>query len=90
MKIKTSGGFECEVNEEALGDWELVEKLIKVDKGDVSDLPDVMRDLLGDDGYDAAKNHVRTESGRVPTVKITELFFEVLASVRDTSDDKKK
>lgn len=90
MKIKTSGGFECEVNEEALGDWELVEKLIKVDKGDVSDLPDVMRDLLGDDGYEAAKNFVRTESGRVPTVKITELFFEILASVRDTSEDKKK
>ncbi|MBQ6035776.1 MAG: hypothetical protein IJL43_00555 [Lachnospiraceae bacterium] len=90
MKIKTSDGFVCEVNEEALGDWELVEKLIEVDKGNPAVLPDVMKDMFGEDGYQAAKEHVRTEKGRVPTAKLSALFFEILGKAKEASEDKKK
>lgn len=89
MKVKTSAGFSCEIDEEALGDWETVERLIDVEKGDLRILPDVMKDLIGEDGYEGAKNFVRTEKGRVPTQKLTELFYEVLTAAR-SSESKKK
>lgn len=90
MKVKTSAGFACTIDEEALGDWEIVEKLIDVQKGNVAVLPDIMTELIGEKGYLAAKDFVRTEKGRVPTQKLTELFFEVLTEARRASADKKK
>lgn len=90
MKIKTSDGFTCTVDEEALGDWETVEKLIAVDKGNPALFQEVVEDLLGVDGYQAAKEHVRTEKGRVPTAKLTALFFEILGKAKEVSEDKKK
>lgn len=89
MKVKTSAGFACVIDEEALGDWEIVEKMIAVQKGDVTLLPDIMTELIGEKGYSAAKDFVRTDKGRVPTNKLTELFFAVLTEARASADKKK-
>lgn len=89
MKIKTSEGFSCTLDEEALGDWEIVEKMIDVQKGDVTKLPEIMTELIGEKGYQAAKDFVRTDKGRVPTQKLTELFFAVLTEARASADKKK-
>lgn len=90
MKITTADGFVCSVSEDALGDWEMVEKMVDIQKGDVSLLREVMEDLLEGDGYADAKNHVRTEKGRVPTERLISLFFEILTKAREVSEDKKK
>ncbi len=91
MKITTKDGFTCELNEEALGDWEILEQMIEAQKGQVTLLPGIMQELIGADGYAAAKEHCRNEKGRVPTTEIERLFFEILTSVKnDGPEDKKK
>ena len=89
MKVELENGFKCEIDEDALQDWEIVEKLVEVEKGDPRPLPGVMKELLGEDGYTAAKDFVRTEKGRVPTQKITQLFFAILTKARGDIDSKK-
>lgn len=89
MEIKTSTGFDCTLDEEALGDWEIVEKMIDVQKGNITILPEIMTELIGEKGYLAAKDFVRTDKGRVPTQKLTELFFDVLTEARAQADKKK-
>lgn len=89
MKVKTSTGFACVIDEEALGDWEIVEKMIAVQKGDITLLPGIMTELIGEKGYLEAKDFVRTDKGRVPTQKLTELFFEVLTAAKASADKKK-
>lgn len=91
MKITTADGFVCDMDMEALGDWEILERLIEIQSGNLQDLPAVMTELIGADGYKAAKEHCRNEKGRVPTDKVMALFFEILTAAKETAgDDKKK
>ena len=90
MKIETKSGFSCEINDEALNDWETVEKLVDAQGGDYRAMIDVLRDIIGDEGYKAAKDHVRGDNGRVPADKIQSLFFEILTAAGEANQDKKK
>lgn len=91
MKVTTKGGFTCEINQDAIGDWEIVERLVAIQSGNISDMPAVITELLGADGYQSMKDHVRNEKGRVPTEKMMELFFDIMTAARETApEDKKK
>jgi hypothetical protein len=90
MEIETKSGFACEINEEALNDWEIVEKLVDAQGGDYSSMITVLRDIIGADGYQAAKDHVRKDNGRVPADKIQALFFEILTAAGEANQAKKK
>lgn len=90
MKIETKDGFACELDEEALGDWEILERLIKIQRGEYADLPDVMVELIGEDGYNGAKEHCRNDRGRVPVNDLMALFFDVLTVAKETAPESKK
>lgn len=90
MRIETESGFSCEINNEALNDWEVVEKLVDAQGGDYAAMIDVLRDIIGTEGYNAAKDHVRADNGRVPADKIQTLFFEILTAAGKVNKDKKK
>lgn len=62
--MKTSTGFEFELSEEVLDDWELLEQLAEIDAGNTGAVVGAAKALLGDD-YDRLKDHVRGKSGRV-------------------------
>ena len=57
MKGKTSSGFEYELNEEALDDYELLEDLCEMDAGNMSKMSSVMNRLIGAEQKERLKEH---------------------------------
>ena len=75
--IKTTSGFECDIDEDTLDDIELIEDLVEIDSGNATLVPRVIGRLLPDDKkklYD----HVRTDKGRVPIGAVGEELAEII------------
>lgn len=81
MQITTATGFVCEIEDEALDDMELLEGLIAIDHGESDQLSFVLNRLLGDETKKALYDHVRTESGRVPTKAVSEELAEIFKAL---------
>lgn len=64
-KGKTKSGFEFEIDPMVFDDWEMLEKLNAIDKGDTNLVVDVARAVLGLEQLDALKEHIKAEKGRV-------------------------
>lgn len=65
IRGKTETGFEFEVEETVLDDYELIESLREVDKGNVMYIVDVVDMLLGAEQKSALKEHLRKENGKI-------------------------
>lgn len=79
LKGKTKSGFEFEVQDESLNNYELIEVLSEVDTNPLL-LPRLVKMLLGDDQKIKLTDHVRTESGTVPLDKISTEIMEIFQS----------
>lgn len=77
---KTNSGFEFEIDEDSLDDYELLEMAGEVDKGDVSLIPDVAKRILGDTQVKKLKDHIRDENGKVSAIKMTKEIEQILSS----------
>ena len=75
--IKTATGFEADIEDSVIDDMELFEAVAALQGGDVFQVPTVINKLVGEQKK-ALYDHVRLESGRVPTqavvTEITEIF----------------
>lgn len=78
FKGKTSTGFVFEITQERLDNYELLEAVAEVDKNPAV-LPTVINLMLGDKAQDL-KDHVRTETGMVPTGKLMQEVEEIFKS----------
>lgn len=65
IKGKTVTGFEFEIDELKLDDWEILEKFNAIDKGESGLFVDVAQYLLGEEQLDELKKHVKENVGRV-------------------------
>ena len=65
IKGTTETGFEFEIEDEILDDYELIEVLVDVDGGDMSLVPKMIDMLLGTDQKNKLKEHVRNTAGKV-------------------------
>lgn len=65
IKGKTVTGFDYEIDEIKLDDWEILEKFNAIDKGESGLFVDVAQYLLGADQLDKLKKHVKENVGRV-------------------------
>lgn len=85
VKGTTKSGFEYAIPKENLNNYELVEAL-----GEVQDNPLLIARtidlLLGKEQKEALKNHLRTESGIVPTDQITEEIMEIFENEKETKN----
>lgn len=61
----TNSGFAFEIEEETLDDYELLESLSKVDKGEVLSIAETVDRLLGEEQKDRLKEHIRNVQGRI-------------------------
>ena len=84
--IVTATGFECDIDEEALDDMELLEDVIALDSGNVLVMPRVLSKMLSPEDKARLYDHIRTDSGRVPT----KAFAAELGSIFDSLKNKKK
>lgn len=77
LKGTTKSGFEYEVSDDAMNNFELIEVLAEVDTNPLQ-LPRLVKMLLGDDQKKKLADHLRTETGTVPldaiSVEIMEIF----------------
>lgn len=67
---KTSTGFEFKIEDDALDDYELLEVISKVDRGDYGRITEMVEILLGTEQKEKLKEHVRNENGKVSTTKL--------------------
>ena len=80
MKGITESGFEYELNEETLDDYELLEMLCEIDAGNDSLLTKAAKQLLGGNQLNALKEHCRNEKGRVPATVMINEITQILAA----------
>lgn len=76
----TSSGFEFELADEALDDYELLEILHKIDNGDNGLIVDMVDKLLGESQKEKLKEHVRAENGRVSAKLLLGEVMEIFKS----------
>ncbi|MDO4383884.1 MAG: hypothetical protein Q4C18_05265 [Eubacteriales bacterium] len=77
IKETLKNGFEVEIPDENLDDYELLEDLAELDEDDYGKIVSVYRRLLGKDQYKALKEHIRNESGRVPATEMMDTLEEI-------------
>lgn len=80
IRGKTTSGFEYELEEELLDDYELLESLCEIDEGNGEEIVAVVKKLLGEEQKNRLKEHIRTEKGRVSAQRLFEEVSEILKS----------
>lgn len=79
LKGKTKSGFDYEIKDETLNDFELLEILAEVDVNPLL-LPKLVKMLLGDKQKKDFLDHLRTEKGNVPIDVIGAEIMEIFQS----------
>lgn len=77
IKGKTESGFAYELPEDAFDDYELLEVLHKIDKGEAGYVVEMVDMLLGEEQKTKLKEHIRTEHGKVSASKMLEVVMEI-------------
>lgn len=80
---KTESGFEYEVSENALNDWELLELLGQIQDGEMFALTKAVKRFFGEVQLARLKEHLRDDSGIIPADAVSAVFAEVMASIKD-------
>ena len=80
-QIKTSLGFEAEIDEKRLDDMELLDAIVAMDQGRKEALSTVVDKVLGPD---KARLYalVREKEGRVPIKKVTDQVREIFDQLK--------
>jgi hypothetical protein len=82
MKIKLDKGFSIEIDERRLDDYELVEALTDVDKGNAGRLTDAVNILLGD-AKQSLFEHIREQKGYVSTEAVKNALLEIIGGLKN-------
>ena len=81
MDITVKNGLTYSVDEEMLGDMEIFESLVEIEKGNPLKLPETVKALIGEDGYEQLKESIRNkETGRVKTADFLAGFGEIMTA----------
>lgn len=83
MKAISKTGFSIDIDQDVIDDWETLEVMAKADAGSMQALIESMKRILGNDGYDQLKEHVRSMSknGKVSTKKMQKEFTDLMTSI---------
>lgn len=83
MKARLNDGYEVEIAENSLNDWNFVKTLRKIDKGDTGLIVDVAEILLGgEEEVDKLAEHLAVD-GFTPADKMVEALSELMTSVNE-------
>ena len=80
---KTSTGFIYELPDDAFDDYELLETLRKVDKGELDYIVDAIDMLFEEKQKDALKEHIRKENGKVSATKLLSEVMEIFQNTKE-------
>lgn len=85
IKGKTKSGFEYKIPKENLNNYELVEVLGEIEENPLL-ISKTVNLLLGKEQANDLKEHLRTETGIVPTDKMSEEIMEIFESQKETKN----
>lgn len=77
IKGTTKTGFEFELDDGSLDNYELLEELCEIDGGNYSRVPAMVNALLGKDQVKSLKDHIR-KNGKVSSAAMVAEVFEIL------------
>lgn len=80
IKGTTSSGFEFEIDEKQLKNYEFVELISEVDENELL-MPKLLKMLLGDQ-VAALKDHIRDENGIVPIEKMVQEIKDIFGNAQ--------
>lgn len=80
---KTKSGFEFEIDEEILDDYDFLELLCRIDEGESALVIKMVDRLLGAEQKEKLKNHVKTETGRVSAKRLLEETMEIFNATKE-------
>lgn len=80
IRGRTNTGFEFEIEDDALDNYELLEVITSVDKGDLSAVPKMVDMLLGPRQKEKLKEHVRSAEGRVSATAMMDEVTSILSA----------
>ena len=86
MQVKTELGFGCEVEEDVLNDWEILECFQKIDKGESGLIIDVAEMLLGKEQYEALKAFIKERYGKVKADVMMAEIMSIFNSVKQAKN----
>ena len=83
MKLTLKDGFEVNVNDNCMNDWNFLVMLRKVDKGDYGLIVDVAETLLGgEEEVGTLAAHLAVD-GVTPADAMGEALLEIMTSIRE-------
>lgn len=82
IHVKTTSGFECDVNEAVLDDIEVLDYLAAIEGGEVMKYPHLLSKLFAPEVKRALYDHVRTEDGRVPYATFSAEISDIFNAIR--------
>ena len=78
----TTTGFKYELEDTVTDDWELMEVLRKIDKGDAQMVIDAFEIMLGEEQYNRLKNHLRKD-GKLKASDMISEFVEIVGGTKE-------
>ena len=86
MKEKLSDGFEVDILDEVIDDWEFLEVLTGIDEGETGLIVKAAKMLLGNEGVKMLKEHLRDDSGRVRSTAMVDALREIMESTNESKN----
>lgn len=83
VKGETSTGFTYELPEDAFDDYELLEVLRKIDKGESGYIVDMIDMLFSKEQITALKEHIRKEDGKVSARALMQEVGEIFQNAKN-------
>lgn len=85
-EITTKSGFKAKILKDATDNWELLEAFRAIDRGETGAIVDIAPLLLGNDQFNALKEHVRNKNG---VIKASDMINEITEIMQGTEATKK-
>lgn len=83
MIAKLKDGFEIQIDDNSLNSWDLLEVLSDIDEGETGLIVKAARLLLGKNGVNELKEHLRNDKGKVPADVMVQAIAELMESANE-------
>lgn len=83
MIAKLKDGFEIQIDDNSLNSWDLLEVLSDIDEGESGLIVKAARLLLGKNGVNELKEHLRNDKGKVPADVMVQAIAELMESANE-------
>lgn len=77
MTGKTKSGFEYDIPDSIGDDYEVLECIAQLQKGEITAVVELIDHVFGKEQKNAFKDHCRDESGKVSTERMMTEFFDI-------------